>query len=407
MHLFQTRRKIGTLFLLRLLNHMGYAPVNNFNISQCPDAHLEQVSGERWSENYTVEELGCHGCVLHCKHYARISQGPYGGLAGEGYEYGCISPYVFGYGSTNIEFAMTATKYCNNNGIDGAEPGMLLGWLTDCFKRGIITREDTDGLELEWGDERVAMELLRKLTYREGFGDLLAEGLARASQKLGRGSEYYAYTIKGRASVEGNTRGSHGATIASATSTRGADHLKGWPYFEFVHPSPEVSAKYLGHPRAGDGRSHEGKGPMTVYNQSISTLIDLMGTCKFHSRTVLDGLVENEYASMLSAALGIDFTPEDVMRIAERVYNLEKAYNVRLGLNRKDDTLPERYFLEALSPGPLEGFAIEKRNFDRMLDDYYQCRGWDIETGIPTRETLERLDLGDVADDLEGRGLIS
>jgi aldehyde:ferredoxin oxidoreductase len=407
MRAFQNRRKMGTMFLLRALNRAGGAAMNNFNSSQCPESHLERVCGERWVENYVVSGMGCHGCMLHCKHYIRITDGSYGGLEGEGYEYGCISPYVFWYGSDNIEFAMAAVKYCNENGIDGAEPGMLLAWVTDCFKQGIITKEDIDGLVMEWGDEKVALELLRKITYREGCGDLLAEGLGRAAGKLRRGSEEYAYTIKGRPCVEGNIRSGYGAALAAATSTRGTDHLKGWPAFESAHAGPpELSTRYFGHPNAGNGRSHEGKGPMTVYNQSRLTLVDLMGTCKFHSWTVMDGLTNTDYAGLLSAALGIDFTAEDLMLIAERVYNLERAYDMRLGLSREDDSLPERYFKVPLNSGPQEGFVIKKSNFNKMLDDYYECRGWEMESGVPTRETLEKLDLKDVADDLKRQGFI-
>jgi aldehyde:ferredoxin oxidoreductase len=331
--------------------------------------------------------------------------GPYAGLTGDGFEFGSFLPYLLWYSSLNLAFGMAVTKYCNDNGIDSAEPGMLLAWLTDCFKRGIITREDTDGLEMDWANEEVALELLRKITHREGFGNLLAEGLARAAQKLGKGTEQYAYTIKGRASVEVNLRGSHGAAIASATSTRGADHLKGWPYFEYAHLPPEWSVKYWGNAKAGDGRSPEGKAPMTVYGQCIMTLIDSLGTCKLHTSPPLDPPREDDYAWLVSSATGIDFSAGELMKAANRIYNLEHVYNVRLGLSRKDDTIPDKYLNEPCSNGPLKGFAIKREDFEGMLDDYYAYRGWNGETGIPTRETLEGLDMKEIADELEKRGV--
>jgi aldehyde:ferredoxin oxidoreductase len=404
-----TMRKMGTMFLIRSMYLSGVGQLYNYSVSQCPSSHMEQISGERWADEYVVQTTGCHGCPMHCTHPCRVTQGPYAGLTIGGCEYGAITGYVYAYGSPSLAFGMKAVQYCNENGMDAAEPSYVIAWATDCFKRGIIDEKDTDGLVLEWGDEEVGLELLRKITQREGFGDMLAEGLGRAAQRLGRGSEYYAQTIKGSFSQENPTRAAYGLALASATSTRGADHLKGYPLFERRGFPSEMSRKFWGNPKAGDPFSHEGKAPMNTYYRHICTLMDTLGSCKFPSRwfAPTEGLTEEDYARMTSAATGIEMSAQDLMTVAERIYNLEHVYNVRLGMRRKDDTLPEMYFKEPFNTGPLEGHVLEKEKFDRMLDEYYQYWGWDVETGIPMRKTLERLDLKDVADELERRGLLS
>ncbi|MBM2832189.1 MAG: Aldehyde ferredoxin oxidoreductase [Dehalococcoidia bacterium] len=398
--LLETRRRMGTMHLMRMYHFGGYSAMRNCTISQAPDEFVEKVSGEKWADEYIVGTMGCHGCLQHCSHFAVVKNGPYKGLASEGFEFACLGPYLYSYGSDNLAFAFAAAKYCNEQGLDTTAPAGAISWATDCFQRGILTEKDTDGLVLNWGDEAVALELLRKITHREGFGDLLAEGVEKAARAVGRGSERYAQTIKGRYCYEFNAHTNYGCAIAAATSTRGCDHLKGWPQFEFSAPPPEVSQRRWGYPTTGDRRSHKGKAPMTVEGQRLHTLVDILGTCKFNGAIGLHGLNEEDYARMLSPLIGVDLSGKDLFHIADRVWNQEQAFNIRQGLGRKDDTIPEMYMKEPLNAGPLKGTVIEKEKFEMMLDDYYQLRGWDVSTGFPTRETLESLDLKDVADEL-------
>lgn len=397
-----TMRTTGTMFLVNAMYLRGIAQIHNYNVSQCPPEHFEQIRAEKWTKDFCVKEVGCHGCPLQCSHYYQIKNGPYAGLRGEGYDFGSMYGFVYSFGSANLAFAMAAVTYCNNNGLDATEPAYLMAWATDCFKRGLLTLKDTDGLELDWGREDVALELLRKMTYREGFGNLLAEGIARAARTLGGEAQYLAQTIKGRVVEESSVRSNYGHALAVATSTRGDDHLKGYPIFESMGLPPTVSKKFWGNTSAGDRSSHQGKVPMVTYYRHICTLMDALGTCKFPSRWMqpLDGLTEEDYARMVSAATGVNFTGQDLLRIAERIYNLEQCYNIRLGKSRKDDTLPEMYFQEPMNAGPLKGYQHDRQKFEAMLDEYYRHWGWDQETGIPKRETLEKLGLSEVADNL-------
>ncbi|MBI4332209.1 MAG: aldehyde ferredoxin oxidoreductase family protein [Chloroflexi bacterium] len=399
-----TMRATGTMFLVNAMYLRGIGQLHNYSVSQCGSEHFEKIRAERWTRDFCVNEVGCHGCPLQCSHYYRVKEGPYAGLFGEGYDFGSMYGFVYSYGSSNLAFAMAAVTYCNDNGLDATEPAYLMAWATDCFKRGILSRKDTGGLELDWGKEDTALELLRRITYREGFGDLLAEGIARAAATVGGEARYLAQTINGRVVEESSVRSNYGHALAVATSTRGDDHLKGYPIFESMGLPPGISKKFWGNASAGDRADHRGKAPMVTYYRHICTLMDCLGTCKFPSRWMqpLDGLAEGDYARMVSAATGMDFSARDLLQIAQRVYTLEQCYNVRLGKRRRDDVLPEMYFKEPMNAGPLKGYKHDREKFEQMLTEYYQHWGWDTATGIPTKETLEKLGLCNVADELPG-----
>ncbi|MBI4331180.1 MAG: aldehyde ferredoxin oxidoreductase family protein [Chloroflexi bacterium] len=390
-------RKMGTMMLIRNMHLGGYLHKHNYGVTQVTAEEMERVSGDRFAQEYVQKSLGCYGCAMHCSHFCVIKEGPYAGTQGEGYEYGSLDGYILWGGSLNLAYGIHATKFCNDYGLDSTEPGELIAWATDCFQRGIINAEDTGGLVLNWGDQKMGMELMRRIVYREGFGDVLAEGLWRASRKIGKGSEYYAPTIKRKQSQEKPTRASYACALLSATSTRGADHLKGFPSFERRHLSPEMGRKVWDNPHVVNPRSSEGKIPMAVYYRLMCTLGDLLGVCKFVGRwfNPLDGLMEKDWAEMTSLATGVDFSPEELLTICRRVYTLEQAYNHRLGLSRKDDTIPKMFFQEAFNTGPLQGHVLKEKEFQKMLDEYYDYWGWD-RNGTPTRKALEALDLPDV-----------
>ncbi len=407
--LLPTMRKMGTMFLIRGQYLRGVGQIQNYGITQCDESHMEKVAAENWVKNNVTGNVGCHGCAMHCTHYSVIREGPYAGLSAEGFEYGAITGFIYSYGSSSLPFGMEAVRQCNEYGLDASQPGYLMAWATDCFKRGLLTAEEADGLVLDWGNEKMGLEMLRRMAHREGFlGNLLAEGLGAAAVKLGKGSEYYAQTIKGKFSQENSTRSSYGRALATSTSTRGADHLKGWPNFEDQGVPSDIALRWFGDARAGDGKSHHGKTRMNTYYRHICTLMDSLGTCKFPSRWMCptDGLDEHDYARLLAAATGVDFTIDELLETARRIYTLEVCFNVRLGFSRKDDTIPEMYFKEPFNAGPHKGHILKKENFDKMLDDYYRHWGFDLATGIPTRETLEALGLRDVAADLARRGLL-
>ncbi len=262
-------------------------------------------------------------------------------------------------------------------------------------------------LYMDLGGDRHVEECLAVVFWNNTL-NLLADGCMRAAKKIGRGAEYYAMHIKGMEIPAQDGRSQQSMGLAHATSSRGADHLKGFPSFERRHLSPEMGQKYWGNPHVVDPRSPLGKVPAGVYYRLMCTLADLLGVCKFVGRwfNPLDGLDEKEYAEMTSAATGVDFSADNLLDICRRVYTLEQVYNNRLGLTRKDDTIPQMFFKEPFNTGPLKGHVLKEENFQKMLDEYYEYWGWDKGTGIPTRKALESLDLADVAKELNRRKIL-
>lgn len=395
-------RKMGTMMLIRNMFMGGYLHKHNYGVTQISEDEMEMINGDRFADDYVTKSLGCYGCAMHCSHYCVVKDGPYAGTQGEGYEYGSLDGYILWGGSLNLAYGIACSKFCNDYGLDTTEPGELIAWATDCFQRGIIDTGDTGGLELKWGDEQMGMKLMKMITNREGFGDVLAEGMWRAAQKIGKGSEYYAPTIKHKQSQEKPTRASYACALLSATSTRGADHLKGFPSFERRHLSPEMGQKVWNNPNVVNPRSPVGKVPMAVYYRLMCTLGDVLGVCKFVGRwfNPLDGLNEKEWAGMTSLATGLDLSAEETLTVCRRTYTVEQAYNRRLGIRRKDDTIPAMFFKEPFNTGPLTGHVLKEADFQKMLDEYYAYWGWDDE-GIPTRKALEALGLPEVADRME------
>jgi aldehyde:ferredoxin oxidoreductase len=276
----------------------------------------------------------------------------------------------------------------------------------ECFQRGIIDERDTDGLRLEWGDAAVTLELIRKIAYREGFGNLLAEGCARAADLLGRDSQYYAMHIKGQDLYE-PLRGSLGWCLGTTTSTRGGGHTTGSVAAE-TNPGidhPKARAIY-GVDNPHKPQEYEGKAKMVAYIEELMRACNSLGICIFSS-TYLDVELMGipQLAELYSAATGWDTDAEDIKHKARRQLNLEKAFNLRhTSFGRKDDLPTPRDMCEPIPKGSLAGWKMDERQFNRMLDDYYDLHGWDRETSFPKRETLLALGLEDVARDLEKIG---
>jgi aldehyde:ferredoxin oxidoreductase len=279
-------------------------------------------------------------------------------------------------------------------GLDTISAGVTISFAMELFERGILTLEDTDGIELNFGNDEAMIKVLRKIAYRDGsLGELLADGSLAAAKKIGKGTEQYAIQVKGLELPGYDVRALKGHGLGFATSYTGADHCRGYAFQEvFGVPVPwEV-----------DRLSIEGKGKLTIWNQDVRTAtLDCAPMCAFLLDMAVPATACQNTASLMEAITGLSFTPEDVMKVGERVNNLAKAFNVREGFTRADDTLPERLMTEPLKAGGSKGHFISKGDLDTMLDEYYTLRGWDEETGMPTREKLTDLRLEYVADALE------
>jgi aldehyde:ferredoxin oxidoreductase len=262
----------------------------------------------------------------------------------------------------------------------------------ELFEKGILTLKDTDGIDLRFGNDDAMMKVLRKIAFRDGIGDLLADGTRAAAKKIGKGTEKYAIQVKGLELPAYDVRGAKAHGLNYATSFTGADHCRGYAFQEiFGIPIPwEVDRFAL-----------EGKGKLTKWNQDVrAATTDCPTMCAFLLDMAFAGTCLQNTATLMEAVTGMSYTPEEVERVGERINNLAKAFNVREGLSRADDTLPERLMTEPLKAGASKGQMISRADLDVMLDEYYRERGWDVETGVPTRAKLAELRLDYVADSL-------
>jgi aldehyde:ferredoxin oxidoreductase len=266
-------------------------------------------------------------------------------------------------------------------GIDTISMGVTLGCAYELFDRGIISTEDTDGLELAWGNCNAALQLIERTGRRQGFGDLLAEGSMRMTQRLGKGAEAYAMHVKGMEIPGYEVRGLKAHGMSFATANTGANHNYGWSPQEYYG---------LPAPRATDRFADEGNADITKFNQDFTAMIETGIQCTFYACT--DWISPEIFSKLLVAATGIPEHGDSqyMWKVAERIYNIERVFNVREGFSRKDDSLPQRLLTEELKKGASEGQRIS--NQDTFLDQYYDLRGWD-RSGIPTAQRLKELGL--------------
>jgi aldehyde:ferredoxin oxidoreductase len=347
--------------------------------------------------------MGCMDCPVSCSKFYRVKEGPYAGLATEGFELETSNSLG---GKLAIDYAPAIIKgyaLLNQFGMDVDNATTTIAWAFECFERGILTLDDTDQLKLEWGDYETLFELIRKQAYREGFGNLLAEGCRYAADIIGKGSDYYAITNKGQDLYE-EGRTLIGWGLGAFVATRGGGHTTGAPACEtFASRNPEFAAqaKTVFGVTALDPMSYEEKHKLVFSTERLQELNNSLGICIFVTAWQDPALISiPEISELYSAATGWETRQDDLIRTADRIFNLEKAFNVLHGdLGRKDDNPPERCFREP-STGPLAGVTFSRDKYDRMLEQYYTLHGWDSRTGLQTRECLESLGLDHVATDL-------
>ena len=387
--------KWGTPLMIAPNNEMGALRTLNAQLNMLPDA--KSIDADRLLEDYGLKMLGCYACVIHCRHRHYIKSGPYAGTYGEGPEYvtmGQLGPMI---GVTDLAAILKLGDVLNDLGIDASSFGTLAAWVTELFQRGIIDKEFTDGMELEWGNAEMYIELARKIAHREGkFADLIAEGGKIASMKIGKNSADYLWHVKWLPdSTTHDVRKLKGYALGLVTGTRGSDHLRSRPTLEMFSLPEDVLFEIYGGKISRDQTSYEGKERMVWWTMNILAIPDCLGICKFVCKGFNNthGLDYPEYSNLIYYATGLKISPSEIEKVGERVINLERLFNNReAGISRKDDKLPKRCF-EPMPIGPTKGESIDPEKFNQMLDRYYELRGWDKKTGLPTKETLVRLNL--------------
>jgi len=388
----------GTLFLVRSASE--WRALSTRNAQSGYFEGWEKLTSEAFESQYAVKHRGCFACPVSCSHYYRVKEGPYA-THGESNEYGTTYPFASKCGIDNLAAVLLMNTICDQLGLDTHSCGGTISFAMDCWEKGLLTANDTDNLELSWGNADAVIQLLPKIAYRQGFGSLLAEGSFRAAKQI-NGSEACLKTVKGLevSAVYLGPVTNVAQALAYATSTRGADHLRGGvklysiglPRLREILGGETAVKRMIEEPR-----SIEGKGVLVALDQDFSAFFNSLEVCSWIVGQMHQGLNPSDLAKLLSTCTGVEMTGDDLMRIGERIYNVERAFNIREGMGRKDDTLPQSFFIEEVTPwGPI---GINEAKFQEMLDEYYEFRGWD-KKGIPTKEKLEELGLSDVVEQL-------
>ena len=382
--------KHGTPMVVDHTCAIGIFPTKNFSTTG-EYAPSDKIGVEVQLTRDTGSEH-CYGCPVGCSQLKMARTEPYTGILAEGPEYETFYSFGGETGVDNIDAIIAADRLADELGLDTMSAGVVIGFAMELYEKGILSGSDTGGLDLHFGNHEAMMTLLRLMAFREGIGNILADGTKAAAKRIGKGAEKYAMHVKGLELPAYDVRGAKAHGLNYATSYTGADHNRGYAFQEiFGIPVPYAVDRF----------AVEGKGKLTKWNQDLrSATCDAPTMCAFLLDMALPAIAAQNTADLMEAVTGLKYTPEEIRKVGERMNNLARAFNVREGFTRDDDTLPERLMTEPLKAGASKGHVISKEDLNQMLDEYYTERGWDLRTGSPRRQKLADLGLGYVAEQL-------
>jgi aldehyde:ferredoxin oxidoreductase len=374
-------RLYGTAGGIGPAERVGDLPIKNWMVNTWLEG-VEKISGETMAKTILRRPAACNRCPVACKREVEVKEGPYAGTEGHGPEYETVA----GFGSLllvdNLEAIAYENDLCTAYGIDAISCGAVLAFAAECYEKGIVTKGDTDGLDLTWGNHQDLAKLVHMIGERSGIGKLLGEGSRIASQKLGRDSDKFAMHVKGLELPNHDPRAYESIALGYATGNRGADHLTACSHWV----ERNLTIPELGYESILDRFATDGKAEMVVKMQNYMAVMDSLVVCKFDLQC---GVTYTHLSGILSSVTGIEWTVEKLQEAGERIYNLKRAFNVREGVSRKDDTLPQRILAKPMVEG---GTKDHVPDLEKMLEEYYKIRGWNSD-GIPTERTLQRLGL--------------
>ena len=361
---------------------MGCLPVRNYTTDLYPEH--ERMNGQYMRTHFEVRSMPCYMCrIAHVKEVT-VTEGPYKGFVGEEPEFELLAALGPQIGNTDLGAVVMLTREVDRLGMDCNEATWTIGWVMECYEKGVLTKQDLDGLEMKWGNVEAVRILLNKIARREGIGDLLAEGVMRASKKIGgEAADWAIYTLKGCSPRSHDHRGARWTelfdTCVSNTSTLEAT----WA---------GVHTQMVDLPVVSDPFSHEEMSTLNAKFNGIRQFDDCLGTCRIASTNPKLQL------ECLNAVTGWELSLEDAFKTGRRVVNQLRIFNFRHGM-RKEDERPSRRYGSVPNDGPAQGKNIMEK-WDWMLENYYTLMGWDPKTGKPLPETLKNLALEDLIKDL-------
>jgi aldehyde:ferredoxin oxidoreductase len=369
-------RTLGTVANVSVFNRLGTLPTRNFRESTFEGA--EQVSGEEFVKSHKVKTAYCANCTIGCTHIMATNDG--GSKVNGRMEYEsafALGPLV-GVGDPNA--VIRASHYCDEMGMDTISSGGTIAWAMECFDRGLLSLEDTGGIELRFGNAEALLGTLEAIATRHGIGDLLADGSRMASEAMGQGSDEWAMQVKGLEMPGYEPRSLKTMALGLAVSTRGACHNRSSAY------EADFSS------RVDRLKVDDERGRITKEGEDFSVVLDSLIWCKF-LRKAFDDFYE-ESAHIYERVTGMSMTADDLKLAGERINNLKKLFNIREGWSRQDDTMPPRVLQENLSDGVAEGIGLSQGELDMMIAGYYRAREW-TDDGLVPDSKIESLDLAD------------
>ena len=355
----------GTPETLMMTQLMGALPTRNWTEGEFEGA--EQINLDRMKEKIIVKKRSCQACVVACKNISEIKEGPYAGTHVSGPEYETLFSFGALCGNSNLESIAKANELCNRLGMDTISAGNVIAFGMECYSKGLLTKKELDDVDLKFGNHEAIITMINKIAYRKGIGDIFAEGVKNASEKI-KGSHSLAVHAKGLELPGYDPRASPEMALSYVTSDRGGCHLRSIAY------RPDMAGM-------------DGKVEMVKDLEDYYSVCDSMILCRFVPYPVMGPIYWENLAELYSLVTEKTVTKDDLVITGERINNLCRWFNVREGITRKDDYLPNRFSIEPLKKGQFNGSVIKKEDFDTMLNEYYKLRKWD-NNGIPPKDSI-------------------
>ena len=369
-------QEFGTTIVVSWCDEVGALPTRNFSAGSFEEG--KSLYGPVMREKIVITDKGCFGCPSPCGKYSHSKRH---GTRVEGPEYETIGMLGSNVGLADIEDVAQANFLCDDLGIDTISAGGAIGWAMECFEKGILTKEDTGGLELKFGNAEAVFTLIRQIAAREGLGELLSHGVRYAAEKIGKGSEKFAIHVKG---MEQSAYATHNATamlLAYMTCDVGAHHNRSWAITYDLQVGRELVTQE--------------KVARIIWLQNFRPMFDVLGSCRL--QWVELSIDRDLYVPALAAITGIQRSWEDMEEVGARIWNLNRLYWMREveGFGRKMDMPSPRFYEDPPTTGVTKGQITKLEDVERLLDMYYEQRGWDLD-GKPKPETLKKLKLAEL-----------
>ncbi len=375
----------GTNMIADMVNVRGGYPTLNWQKGSFEQ--IDNVNAQAETDQVLVEGVRCFACPVACGRGTEIREGKWKGARGEGPEYETMDTLGAMCGVDDLNAITMANYRCNELGLDTISTGATISFAMECYQKGILTPEQTGGIPLEFGNPDLVVDLVEKIGKREGVGDLLAEGSMRMADRLGGGSQHFAMHVKGLELPAYDPRAAKITGLGYVTANRGGDHMNGYiqgPTFIDI-PFMIVDESTIRNPLVADPQDAR----VLIEMENALSVLDALGGCKFMG--IL--LSANEIVDLVQTATGWDFDLAEFRKCGDRLQTMARAYCVREGLRREDDILPGRLMGDPLPDGPAKGMVLDRSSLEKMKDAYYEVRGWDVTTGIPTPAKLRELEL--------------